>query len=85
MSHPNTQQNGTSPIELDVRVIPPREKHPRIFSTFDGLKPGEAMILINDHDPRPLRYQMSAERPDGFEWKYLEEGPATWRVRIDRK
>lgn len=72
-------------LELDVRVIPPREKHPTIFRTFDGLKSGESMTIVNDHDPRPLRYQLMAERPDTFEWTYEAEGPETWRVRIDRK
>ena len=77
--------SATSPIELDVRAIPPRDKHPTIFQTFDNLKSGSSMVLINDHDPRPLRYQLAAERPDTFEWTYQEEGPAVWRVRIDRK
>jgi uncharacterized protein (DUF2249 family) len=74
----------TPPVELDVRRIPPREKHPTIFQTFDGLDNGQSMMLINDHDPRPLRYQMIAERPDTFEWEYQEEGPEVWRVRITR-
>lgn len=73
------------PIELDARVIPPRDKHPTIFRTFDALKSGQSMILINDHDPRPLRYQLAAERPDSFNWTYQEEGPTVWRVKIDRK
>ncbi len=72
-------------IELDVRVIAPREKHPTIFSTFDNLASGQSMVIINDHDPRPLRYQLSAERPEMFEWTYQEEGPEVWRVRIDRR
>ena len=71
-------------VELDVRITPPREKHPTIFSTFDALTSGQSLLLINDHDPRPLRYQLSAERPGTFEWTYLEQGPETWRVRIDR-
>ena len=75
----------TQPLELDVRVIPPREKHPTIFRTFDALAQGSAMVIINDHDPRPLRYQLAAERPDSFEWTYLAEGPDVWRVRIDRR
>jgi uncharacterized protein (DUF2249 family) len=75
---------STPPVELDVRRIPPREKHPTIFQTFDGLDNGQSMMLINDHDPRPLRYQMIAERPDTFEWEYQEEGPEVWRVRITR-
>ncbi|HEX6560362.1 MAG TPA: DUF2249 domain-containing protein [Longimicrobiales bacterium] len=68
--------------QLDVRVIPPREKHPAIFQTFDALPPGSAFVLINDHDPFPLRYQFEAERANAFSWTYLEKGPVVWRVRI---
>jgi uncharacterized protein (DUF2249 family) len=84
-AQPATPSSSARVRELDVRPIPPRDKHPTIFNTFDSLTPGEAMILINDHDPKPLRYQLVAEHPDTFEWTYLEEGPAVWRVRIDRK
>lgn len=76
---------SAQPLELDVRVIPPRDKHPAIFRTFDGLAEGQAMVIINDHDPRPLRYQFLAERPDSFEWTYEAEGPEIWRVRISRR
>jgi uncharacterized protein (DUF2249 family) len=75
----------TKTVELDVRVIAPRDKHPTIFRTFDELASGEAMVIVNDHDPRPLKYQFSAERPDIFDWTYLIEGPEVWRVRIDRR
>lgn len=75
----------TETLELDVRVIPPRDKHPAIFRMFDGLASGQAMVIVNDHDPRPLKYQLAAERPDTFEWTYLAEGPEEWRVRIGRR
>lgn len=70
--------------ELDVRVIPPREKHPTIFRTFDAMESGETFILINDHDPFPLRFQFDAERPGQFAWEYVESGPTVWRVAISR-
>lgn len=70
---------------LDVRVIPPREKHPAIFDTFATLAPGESFVLLNDHDPKPLRYQFDFEHAGTFEWKYLEEGPSVWRVEISRR
>jgi uncharacterized protein (DUF2249 family) len=76
---------AVQPFELDVRAIPPREKHPAIFRAFDELASGESMVIINDHDPRPLRYQFMAERPDIFEWQYEAEGPEIWRVRISRR
>lgn len=69
-------------VELDVRPIPPRDKHPTIFRTFDGLAKGQSMVLINDHDPAPLRYQLMAERAGKFEWTYQEQGPTVWRVQI---
>ncbi len=70
---------------VDVRTIVPRERHPLIFRTFDGLQPGEAFELVNDHDPRPLRYQFEAERPGSFEWTYVEQGPEVWRVTVARR
>ncbi|WMJ73626.1 iron-sulfur cluster repair di-iron protein [Cytophagaceae bacterium ABcell3] len=69
---------------LDVRVIEPRLKHPTIFETFDGLEPGESFVILNDHDPKPLFYQFLAERPDQFNWEYLEQGPEEWQVRIGK-
>ncbi|MCF6152458.1 MAG: DUF2249 domain-containing protein [Candidatus Kuenenia stuttgartiensis] len=70
---------------LDVRNIIPRERHPKIFNTFDGLRAGEMMVLINDHDPKPLKYQLEAERPGQMEWKYIEQGPDIWKVEIVKK
>lgn len=75
---------STATRELDVRVIPPRDKHPSIFRTLDELGSGESLMLINDHDPKPLRYQLDAERPDSYDWQYVAEGPEEWRVRITR-
>ncbi|KXK16484.1 MAG: hypothetical protein UZ15_CFX003002672 [Chloroflexi bacterium OLB15] len=69
---------------VDVREIAPRERHPLIFKTFDGLLPGQSFLLVNDHAPEPLRYQFMHERPDMFTWNYLETGPEVWRVQIGR-
>lgn len=74
----------SQPVEVDVRELPPPQRHPLIFNTFNNLKSGEAMTLINDHDPKPLYYQFAAEMPGKFEWEYLEQGPAVWRVSIRR-
>jgi uncharacterized protein (DUF2249 family) len=71
-------------VQVDVRVVLPRDRHPLIFKTFDGLKAGESFELINDHAPKPLYYQFLHERAGLFAWEYLEEGPETWRVRITR-
>lgn len=69
---------------IDVRTIPPRDRHALIFSTFEGLAGGQALELVNDHDPRPLQQQFEARLPGQSAWTYLEQGPATWRVAIAR-
>ena len=74
----------SSAKSIDVRPIPPRDKHPQIFDLFDGLVAGEGFELINDHDPVPLFYQMQAQRPGLVEWENLESGPEVWRVKITR-
>lgn len=70
---------------LDVTKLEPRLKHPTIFSYFDKLKGGEAFVIHNDHDPKPLYYQLLGERGNIFNWEYLEEGPQWWKVRISKK
>ena len=69
---------------LDVRSEPPARRHTLIFETFAALTPGGAFELVNDHDPKPLRYQFEAEHAGDFTWDYVEEGPVVWRVRIGR-
>lgn len=78
------QEHSVQEGVLDVRPLPPARRHELIFSTFDSLAPGQSIELVNDHDPKPLRYQLSAEHPDQFSWDYLETGPQAWRVRIAR-
>jgi uncharacterized protein (DUF2249 family) len=74
-----------STIQVDVRTLAPPQRHSTILEQFLSLKPGQGMELINDHDPKPLYYQFSAEYPETFDWDYLEEGPETWRVKIIKK
>ncbi len=70
---------------LDVTQIPPRLKHPTIFQHFDALNAGEAFLILNDHDPKPLYYQLLGERGNIFTWDYLEVGPQWWQVKIAKK
>ncbi len=71
-------------VTIDVRDMVPRERHPLIFATFDQLTPSQAMLLVNDHDPKPLYYQLMAERPEQAGWEYIEQGPEVWRVHITK-
>jgi uncharacterized protein (DUF2249 family) len=78
----STATNLTATV--DVRPIAPRDRHPLIFGTFDGLSAGEALLLVNDHDPKPLFYQFQAEAKGEFTWEYVEAGPEVWQVRIGK-
>ena len=70
---------------IDLREIPPRERHALIFKSFEALTVGQGLELVNDHDPVPLRYQFEDRFPSAFDWSYLAAGPALWRVRIDKR
>ena len=75
---------GANVQELDVRVLPHGQRHEVIFSTYDHLIPGDGFVIVNDHDPTPLRYQFEAQHAGEFTWDYLESGPKMWRVRVGR-
>ncbi|RZL00412.1 MAG: DUF2249 domain-containing protein [Rubrivivax sp.] len=68
---------------VDVRRVALRDRHPLIFSAFNGMAAGQALVLVNDHDPMWLYDQLQAARPGGFDWDYLERGPV-WRVLISK-
>jgi uncharacterized protein (DUF2249 family) len=69
---------------LDVRDLAPARRHTEIFSAYWDLASGAGFVLVNDHDPRPLRYQFEAQHSGEYTWDYLEAGPQVWRVRIGR-
>jgi len=68
--------------EFDLRPFPPAERHEMFYKAFADIRPGEAFEFINDHDPRPLYYQMEAESNEPFRWEYIAKGPEDWKVRV---
>ncbi|MEO6915593.1 MAG: iron-sulfur cluster repair di-iron protein [Chitinophagaceae bacterium] len=70
---------------IDVTLIEPKLKHPTIFRVFDSLDGGESLTIHNDHDPKPVYYQLLGERGDVFIWKYEQQGPDWWDVLITKK
>jgi uncharacterized protein (DUF2249 family) len=71
-------------VRIDVQSLPPHARHSTIFATFNELATGQALELVNNHDPRPLFFQFQNFVPGQFDWSYLEQGPETWRVAIKR-
>lgn len=69
---------------LDVTKIEHSLKHTTIFQYFDALEGGEGFVIENDHDPKPLYYQLQGERGNIFTWEYLKQGPDWWHVFIKK-
>lgn len=69
-------------VTLDVRELPPWERHPKIFEVWEELPVGGTLELVNDHDPRPLHYEFMIERKGEFEWTSEERGPREWIAHI---
>ena len=69
---------------FDVREIPCRIKHGQIFQRWLDLPVGQHFVLLNDHDPVPLRYQFEAQFPGAVSWEYLKAGPDEFMVKITK-
>lgn len=67
---------------LDIREIVHGQRHPLIFKTYYALKPGQAFILVVDHDPKPLLNELGFVQHGKFKSTYLEQGPAVWRIQM---
>ncbi|KRG09422.1 DUF2249 domain-containing protein [Lederbergia galactosidilytica] len=67
-----------------VTEYPPHLKHKAIFETFKKLQPSEAMLIVNDHDPIPLRYQLDSMYENKFDWEYIEQGPDVFQIKIEK-
>jgi regulator of cell morphogenesis and NO signaling len=74
----------TNTTILDVTRIEPQVKHQTIFNRFNELKTGETLIISNDHDPKPLYYQLLDMYGNIFTWEYAANGPLQWQVRITK-
>ncbi|MFB6165712.1 MAG: DUF2249 domain-containing protein [Haloarculaceae archaeon] len=73
--------------QLDLREIPPPERHPKIFAAFEDLDSGEVLTLVNDHEPTPLFHQMAAEVDDFDAENYAVDrvGPREFVATLPKK
>ncbi|MGH8888498.1 MAG: DUF2249 domain-containing protein [Acidothermaceae bacterium] len=71
---------------LDVRTLPHGgARHEVIFGRLAQLDVRQTLTIENDHDPKPLHYQLDAAWPDRYSWEYLQAGPQLWRIAITRQ
>lgn len=67
---------------LDLRPLPPPQRHPLVYQHLNALTDGEVLELVNDHKPSPLRYEIEATRPGEYDWEDGDDGPEVWSARI---
>jgi uncharacterized protein (DUF2249 family) len=70
---------------VEVNDIDPRHRHMVIQQLFEHLTPGDSLRLVVDHDPKPLLVQLETRYGAQCRWNYLEQGPDTWHVRLQRR
>jgi uncharacterized protein (DUF2249 family)/iron-sulfur cluster repair protein YtfE (RIC family) len=75
---------GSRPV-LDARAVPHAIRHATVFGALDAVPQGRGLELIAPHDPLPLLAQIERRDPGAFEISYLERGPESWRLAIDRR
>ncbi|QKY19424.1 DUF2249 domain-containing protein [Halolamina sp. CBA1230] len=72
---------------LDVREIPPSDRHPKIHDAFDALEGGDELVIVNDHEPKPLFYEMQAEVEafDADNYAVEQRGPEEYVARFPKQ
>ena len=72
---------------LDLRDVPPPERHPMIHEAFQALDSGETLRIVNDHEPKPLFYEFQAE-VDAFDeeaYDVRREGPREFVADLPKR
>lgn len=60
---------------LDLTALPWPQRHRTVVAALEALDPGTRLVIVNDHEPAPLRRQL--ERRDGARlgWEARERAP----------
>ncbi|MEM3671359.1 MAG: DUF2249 domain-containing protein [Thermoprotei archaeon] len=71
---------------VDVRSLPPSQRHETIFKVFDEVRPGEHILVVNDHEPVHLVRFLRHERRDfdGDAYVASERSPGVWVAVIKK-
>lgn len=71
---------------LDLREIPPPDRHPLIHDAFSSLERGQVLEIVNDHEPKPLFYEFQAEVDDfdADNYTVAEPEPGTFVARLPK-
>lgn len=65
---------------FDARNIPLLQKLPQILRAVDSLHIGDTLTLINDVDPKPLKFKLG----QSYDWHYINQTPGEYIVKITK-
>ena len=72
--------------KIDIRELDPFVRYPIVAATFEDLISSEKLELTNNHDLQHLlKYKFTLDYPDEYDYEYIEQGPAVWKVLITKK
>jgi len=69
---------------LDVRDVPHAQRHALVLSTVDALPPGQAVVLVASHAPRPVLAEIDDRFGGQIQAQWLQSGPDVWQIRLER-
>jgi uncharacterized protein (DUF2249 family) len=67
-----------------VREVPHDQRHALVLSTVAALPPGDAVVLVASHAPRPVLREIDDRFGGQVRTQWLQSGPDTWQVRLER-
>ncbi len=82
-----TERMPGEPLHLDLThsSIPCAARHQLVLQSWALLESEEYFTIRTDHDPKPLREVLEMKGGGRLGWSYLESGPRSYLVRIERK
>ena len=78
----NVVDDSAGACVLDVRPIPIFQRHALVFERFDRLADGESLLLVTDHEPRPLRAEFEQRRCGLYAWEQYRTTDLGWEATI---
>ncbi|QDK44836.1 hemerythrin [Bdellovibrio sp. ZAP7] len=69
---------------IEAQKISPQQRHSFIVESFDNLEGGDAIVIVNNHDPLPLLRFFEQNRASEFKQEYIQSGPGVWKVRLTK-
>jgi len=80
-----TRSPSPADAVVDVRGMPCVVRHAAVMDRFDALRPGESLVIVNDHDPGPLRTRFELRAAWDFVWDCETSESLAWLVRVTRR